>query len=570
MLKRLLLFIFIVITSLQVYSQENDYFLHTIERGQTVYSIALTYNVSIESIYNINPGSREGIKTGEVLKIPQKKKDSTIYHTIQPKETLYSVSKKYNTTGNKIIEMNPGLSTLTFAAGRTIRIPEGKSKQVEAPKETQIVDIQHKVEKGETLFSLSQKYKVYIDDILQRNENVRLNGLKKGQIIFIPTEVTKTSDKEKTLEDETNSLLNKQTIKKIDHINVALLLPFGTTGKNIENSQKGKIIEYYEGFLLAIEDLKKKGISINLFVYDTANGVREILQKPELKQANLIIGGTTEEQIKQISEFSHKEEIKYVIPFSSLTDVALTNPYVFQINTPQNYLYSKASLQFIKKYEKYRVIFINFSQDKNDKADFVSVLQTDLKQNNIRYETITYNGASITKDMKDELNGNEPTVFVPASGSRESLLKILAPLKTIITANSSVNVSLFGYPEWQTYSDCIKSLYPLNTSIYSVFYADTDSRIVKNFYNRYKQWYNKYPINSYPKYGLLGYDTGMYFLELINNYGILFESSLDKMQYNSLQMGFNFDRVSYWGGFINLNIYMVTFQPNNNILREES
>ena len=105
---------FLSLSSVTVYSQKNnkqviftneqgsDIFYHTIERGQTVYAIATMYGVSVEDIYRLNPESKEGIKAGSTLRIPQKdsaiapsgKADNYTYHTIQPKETLYSLSIK--------------------------------------------------------------------------------------------------------------------------------------------------------------------------------------------------------------------------------------------------------------------------------------------------------------------------------------------------------------------------------------------------------------------------------------------------------------------------------------------
>ena len=89
------------------------------------------YGVSVEDIYRLNPESKEGIKAGSTLRIPQKdsaiapsgKADNYTYHTIQPKETLYSLSIKYSVPATDIIAANPGLSTSTFTIGKNIRIP---------------------------------------------------------------------------------------------------------------------------------------------------------------------------------------------------------------------------------------------------------------------------------------------------------------------------------------------------------------------------------------------------------------------------------------------------------------
>ena len=124
---------FLSLSSVTVYSQKNnkqviftneqgsDIFYHTIERGQTVYAIATMYGVSVEDIYRLNPESKEGIKAGSTLRIPQKdsaiapsgKADNYTYHTIQPKETLYSLSIKYSVPATDIIAANPGLSRIS-------------------------------------------------------------------------------------------------------------------------------------------------------------------------------------------------------------------------------------------------------------------------------------------------------------------------------------------------------------------------------------------------------------------------------------------------------------------------
>ena len=78
---------------------QNVNFKHTVVSGETVYSISKMYNTSVDDIYRLNPSSKEGIGVGEVLIIPQRrvisevKEENYRYHTILPKETLYSVSK---------------------------------------------------------------------------------------------------------------------------------------------------------------------------------------------------------------------------------------------------------------------------------------------------------------------------------------------------------------------------------------------------------------------------------------------------------------------------------------------
>lgn len=59
--------------------------------------------------------------------------------------------------------------------------------------------------------------------------------------------------------------------------------------------------------------------------------------------------------------------------------------------------------------------------------------------------------------------------------------------------------------------DALDDFYVLDTYIYTNFYADNLSQPMHDFYDKFKTWYSRDLINTYPKYGILGFDTGMYF-----------------------------------------------------------
>jgi len=111
------------------YVDQNTTFRHTVAKGETVYSIAKMYHTTVNEVNRYNPGASEGIKEGQILIIPQRrvisevKEENYRYHTILPKETLYSVSRTYSLKPEDVIRANPGLSVETFQVGKTIRIP---------------------------------------------------------------------------------------------------------------------------------------------------------------------------------------------------------------------------------------------------------------------------------------------------------------------------------------------------------------------------------------------------------------------------------------------------------------
>ena len=565
--------------------QVSDVFYHTVEAGQTVYAIATMYGVSVEDIYRLNPSSKETIRTGQKLKIPQKKEaaarasavtDGTdyIYHTIEPKETLYSLSTRYKVSAEEIVRANPGLSTKTFTIGKTIRIPNApaEDKIIETVK-TINKDTKYVVKKNDTFYSIGRRFDISQEELVRRNPSLK-NGLKAGATIFIPEkiEVVVSTTTEAPRESEVNALLNTpDRIQRVNVAKVALLLPFQANEALTSNSSR--FLEYYEGFLLAVDSLRNQGYSIDLHVYDTGNGtkkMKEILKQDALKDVNLIIGAVQNDQIKLVADFADKHNIKYVIPFTSKNDEVLNNAALFQVNTPHSYLYAKATQAAVKLFRDYNIILLDCPGDKEVKTDFIKTLKMELKNRQIPFHEYTCD-ENFALNTDSLLSIDIPNVIIPTSGSAEALMKILPPLRQVVETTADYRISLFGYPEWQTYTkDYLEDFYALNTYIYSSFYADNLSPEIKKFYQDYKTWYSKSPINTFPKYGMLGFDTAMFFINALHNYGENFENSLSKMHYNGIQTGFDFERVNNWGGFINANLFIIHYKNNFTVNRSES
>jgi LysM repeat protein len=482
------------------FAQDGDYFLHTVEQGQTVYSISRIYNVSIEAIYRLNPGSQESIKVGASLKIPQAS-GSYLYHTIQPKETLYSVSRMYQMKGEDIVNANPGLTLETFSIGKVIRIP---TNRVTTPM---------------------------------------------------------TGPNEEYIRTTTNALLDSSPQgEKYSPLRVALLLPFAANAR---------MVEYYEGFLLALEEAKKQGISVDLQVYDVGLGIDRlpsILKKPSMQQVHLMFGGLSDEkQIRLMANFSRERNIPYVIPFSSRSDEPMTYSTVYQISTPQSYLYSKASAAFCDKYRDATIVF-HVPSAPGNRADFIQALQKELKRKNIPYQALTNDEIS-SADLLSIVNESKNTVFVPSDDGAEALSKLIIPLRTTLDMNPQMPVSLFGYPAWQVSgAEYLGDLFRFNATFYSIYYANTTSSAFKTFYNNYIHWYSKELINTYPKFGLLGYDMGLFFIQALNRYGSAFAANINNLEYSGIQTNFNFQRINNWGGFINTNLYFIEFNSNGTII----
>jgi hypothetical protein len=259
-----------------------------------------------------------------------------------------------------------------------------------------------------------------------------------------------------------------------------------------------------------------------------------------------------------------------VIPFTSQSEEPFNNPNVYQINTPQSNLYSKASLAFIGKYKRDNIILVSGDVSTSNQIDFIKTLKEDLQDKKISYKSVNLE-TGFFNDLNAQLSKDQRNVIVPADDSMETLSRLTAPLKMILDSHPDFQISLFGYPAWQAHIaklyDSVDDFFLLNTSFYTAFYATPTSSDVKLFHNNFYKWYNRNLTNLFPKYGILGYDTGRYFILLINKYGMQFNNHINEMKYTGVQTDFCFQRVNVWGGFINTNMYLVDYNPDYSITK---
>ena len=295
---------------LQALAQENQsYFLHTIEKGQSLYSIASMYGVTQADIVRLNPGSDDKIYAGQTLRIPRgvANTGTETYHTIAPGETLYRLTVKYNTTAKAICDANPGLSADNFRIGQVIRIPAAQTEgeattparqepqtAIQGPVESRCREM-HKVKRRETVFSISRKYGITEEELIAANPEIKdKEKVKRGTLLCIPypTAQEQQAEQKAPAHIPTNTELfqaNQKEAKRYKTIRAAIVLPF----YNVAKSESARMIEYYEGFLMAVDSLKRTGTSIDLYTYNSgpeSASLNSILDKPEMKQMDIIFG----------------------------------------------------------------------------------------------------------------------------------------------------------------------------------------------------------------------------------------------------------------------------------------
>ena len=575
---------------LNLFAQENQtYFLHTIEKGQSLYSIASMYGVSQADIVRLNPGSDEKIYVGRTLRIPRQEESRTreTYHTIAAGETLYRLSVNYGISVQAICAANPGLDARNFRTGQVIRIPaktddntlatSAPTSQPQQPQQSRELrpncrDM-HKVKRKETVYSISREYGITEAELIAANPELKGdNKLKRGSFLCIPySKETSTSSTPTPQAAPSNDELfreNSGEARQYKTLKAAVILPILPEGA--QRNESSRMVEYYEGFLMAVDSLKRSGVSVDLYTYNSGPekaSLQSILARREMQDVHIIFGPLYQEHIAPLAEFAKKKGIRLVIPFTSKDNSVFRNPYIYQVNTPQSYLYSEVYDHFTRIFRRPNVIFIDTRDSgRKEKAEFIQGLKDELKSRSI--PMVTLSDTVTSPSLSAALRPGYENIFIPTSGSNVALIKLLPQLSLTVRQHPEAECRLFGYPEWQTYTkDHLESFFELDTYIYSSFYTNNLLPTAVSFTNSYRRWYGKDMEERYPKYGMLGFDTGYYFLKGLSRYGSEFEENLSGFQTVPIQTGFKFQRVNNWGGFINRKVFFVRFSREYEVVK---
>lgn len=510
-------------------AQENASTRYTAKQGETLYRIAVNHGVTVQDIYKANPGlEQEGLKNGQTIIIPK-------------------ASEVKEMTVQQLAAMS-------------------KTDLVSTPASTSPYKAVHKVEKRETIYRICKNYGITQEEFLKANPEYRYAKLRVGVNVNIPypagekpeiqesapVQATQPAEEHITFIDDA---LHDRIKKNDNVISAALIMPF-MLDKPQTTDQK-KMVEFYQGVLLAVEELKQQGTSIELQVYDSGaegSSIDDIINRQEMQDVEIIFGPRYNSHIAKASEFAMQKRIPLVLPMNSSVEQVYTNPYIFQLNTTPAYYMSEVYSHFFKQFSNPNVIIIDAKD--NSRNTFIEGLPEQLKKRNASYVTIESDTA--TSRILDKLVPGKQNIFVLNSSAASPLNTILPVLQLVERQKDpEIETHLFGYPEYQIYAtDHLDEFYEIDTWFYTWFYTNNLLQESIDFNTRFRRSFSRQMLVSYPSFASYGYDVASYFLKGLARYGDKMFNNLDRIDSRPVQMGFKFSRQGE-GGYVNDKIFFI-------------
>lgn len=162
-------------------SESDEYVIYTVQRGDSLYSIANEFDVTVNDIVSYNNLSTTSLSIGQKLLIPISKTEKPTeqqYYVVQKNDSLYSIARKFDTTVDELIKLN-NLTTTILQIGDKLLI-SGSPSNAEKP-----TNNTYTVKSGDSLYSIAKRYNTTIDE-LKRINNLSSNLLSIGQTLLLP------------------------------------------------------------------------------------------------------------------------------------------------------------------------------------------------------------------------------------------------------------------------------------------------------------------------------------------------------------------------------------------------
>ncbi|MBT4294056.1 MAG: LysM peptidoglycan-binding domain-containing protein [Cryomorphaceae bacterium] len=368
--------------------------------------------------------------------------------------------------------------------------------------------ILHDVERKETLFSISKRYGINVNDILKLNPNLRDSRLRRRSTILIPI-FKSNKDNSLIIKDSIEGSVNVSSKldslyikkrKKNNQLNVSVLLPFRSATLNYDSIQEVEslfedrnlytiALDFYSGILFAIEDLKQLKVSVNLNVFDTENSrnkILEISKNENINNSDVIIGPLIPRNFETFSNFEFLEAIPKVFPLSTIPIQIIKG--VVQTVTPRKLLRERMLSYLDKNIDREEnIVIIADSLNKDIESKLVNIFPKAIK---IKPE---FEGYILPELLDSLLVDSLPNKVIIESEIFTLISSVVSQLNSQITSERDVRLyTTYRGNQYDDPSINVKDLGNLSFT-YSSISKKTNNDSISKFESNYIKLFGSFP-----------------------------------------------------------------------------
>ncbi|OCK51924.1 amino acid ABC transporter substrate-binding protein [Chryseobacterium sp. CBo1] len=569
---------FFVLSGLCMFLSLSAQKTHTVIKGDTPYNISKKYGISVDELFKLNPKVKEGkLAIGDVVNVKGGSNSTTktpVTPTsaqtgkiiLQPKQTIYGITKQYRISETDLRKLNPDLDSHT-KIGDEITLPlesikkYGGNQTVATTKPVETTPVEpasasntktkidsgnerssasnshsgqdeyatYTVESGDTVFSIVNKFGVTIDELIALNPDLA-KGLKAGMVLKIRK-------------------LDAAYIKKNgDALSVVLMLPFGyNTG---QTQYRAMATDFLTGAKLAIERNAAGGQKLDIKIVDSGNedSFKSSLSQINPNNTDLIIGPFFKSNVIDLLDFTKTQKIPVVAPFANSPELYNYSNLIIVETNDQTYA-DKIAEEVKSVYSDQKIYIL--ADSKKDNANYLkSSLEKNVKNAHV---SIVSSASDIQLDQNMMTGQSAPVIAILASDNdtvgEAFSSKVIALSKEVQGVKA---FSMYAVPSFEKKVDELSQaslVYLMDRKI------NTDGNFEKEILAAYKAKYCKVP----GKYAVIGFDVVNDMLTRENKKGEIFKQ-INKVQ-TQLATKFEFVKSKSNGAYVNTGFRVIRLVP---------
>ena len=551
-----------------------SYYLHTVQPGQTLYSICKAYGANIDEVKSLNDKKDNALSLYEVLKVPYtdpfvQQDDKFYYHKVVKGETFYSIARLYKIKPKRLLKFNEGYAqNQPLAVGAVVKLP--------------LAEIDLSVLGEEEIEASVGKKQEIRPERPVRNESVKKVEEASVTDILQNALMQKNEKTEQEPEKETTTVIGatdkmeipdyiSEVVMPVDpFVKVALLLPFSAKDYPVFvdtlvekmpvqiSARSEQFISFYEGVLLAVDSLKNQGYKVNLKVFDTERSAEKMytmVDEIDRFHPDLIIGPVYGSVYKALMDDLTNKNIPVIYPLSSRSEEFGVYPDFIQVNPSMKALTVAMSDWLREEAEEANLVCLNLTGNEVSHSDLEDIRL--FKEYMHRIGSMNFydwNTSAVPLDgLRLQLLPDRENIIILPTTKEAEVSKILPVLSAL---TDGYRITVVGFPEWQAFTSVDHETYfKLNTKIFTYSYVDNTTEPAKRFALKYRKYFYTEPNNLAYK----AFDMSPYFIELAAKYRDLTLDALEFYPRNGDFSRFYFQKMEGQAGKENQGFYIVNF-----------
>ena len=464
---------------------------HVVEPKETLYGIEKKYGVSDEALKAANPFLvTDGLQIGQTLVIPSKgaaaKNNSAkktvqekyVFHDVLPKETKYSIAKKYKTTVEDLEKRNPDIvANLPIGYRLTIKGTAPKSEvvsNVDKPagaSRNGTAYMEYQVKPKETFYSLGKTFHITEEELTKLNPALS-EGVKEGMVLKVPAGylapapiIAQSQPNEKTAGSPTENTSGIKILEKVKSETVSadpevvelskkrglnerkklvLLLPFNLskmqndTVSSVNRIKSDKFLnmtlDFYSGAMMAIDSAKVLKLPIDISIYDSqetknTSNVSGLIAQNKLQDADAVIGPFYQNNAEAAANSLRLYNVPVISPLSKDTANPIDNLYQ---SIPDNDVVKNTMFDYMRSKNGNIVAVVD-----RKKESVINYIKQN--QKGVAFASLTENGGLDAASLKSLLFPGRMN-YVVMETANTAMVK--ATIKALVDAQRTCQVQL--------------------------------------------------------------------------------------------------------------------------------